>query len=290
MPRQSLNKFAFYEALRGADLTHAEYRVLVNLSTFANGDLTNAHPGLPRLCEAAGVSLPTAKKALRNLTEKGWLVLTDPGGNAHWKGKANVYALLIPKGVTELAPSGSPKGVNDFQEGGKPFSEGGKSAPFEGGNSLTPHQKELPGPYTRELDQGSSHLSNAGASARGAGDEKPQEIETEIVAEGPTAPTGFAELFEGAPRETEPPPSTPALATIGPELDPALNPLGWIDQELPGGFWTGERGRARDLLASGCDYGSVRYAILNDRHARPRQGGLRRAHTRIDENRAQEGA
>ncbi len=106
-----LNKFTWMEALRGADLTHAEYRVLLNLSTFANGDLTNAFPGLPRLCESSRVSVPTAKKALRKLIEQGWIVLTEEGGNQHWKGKANVYSMTLPKGVTHLPPSPENKGV-----------------------------------------------------------------------------------------------------------------------------------------------------------------------------------
>lgn len=135
MPGGSLNKFAWLEALRGADLTHAEYRVAVNLSTYARADLTNARPSLSTLCSAAHVSTPTAKKALRRLAGLGWIVLTAQGGNANGFGKANCYRLTIPKGVNGVPPSGRdkgvndlpPKGVNGFQEGGKPFSEKGVS-------------------------------------------------------------------------------------------------------------------------------------------------------------------
>ncbi|GAB6920737.1 hypothetical protein JCM9803A_11870 [Rhodococcus erythropolis] len=200
-----LNKFTWMEALRGADLTHAEYRVLLNLSTFANGDLTNAFPGLPRLCESSRVSVPTAKKALRKLIEQGWIVLTEEGGNQHWKGKANVYSMTLPKGVTHLPPSPenkgvthlSPsggKGVNTEPEGGKPFSEGGKLTPLEGGNSLTPHQVLIPGHQTNaSTPDNSSLVRNASASARG--EEEP--LDAEVVDDKHRAELdpGFRSIF-----------------------------------------------------------------------------------------------
>lgn len=154
-----MDKFAFMKALRGADdLTHAEFRVLAMLVTWTDADLGNAHPGRDQLLEAACVSVPTGKKALRSLIEKGWVVLVDEGGNQHWKGKANVYRVTVPKGVTDLPPSDEGKGVSDLppssrgkgvnpsMEGGKPFSEGGKS--------VTPHQvlpssPSTPGKNTR---------------------------------------------------------------------------------------------------------------------------------------------
>ncbi|NLE82382.1 MAG: helix-turn-helix domain-containing protein [Rhodococcus sp.] len=226
-------KFEWMEALRGADLSHAEYRVLLNLSTYANSDLTNAYPSRATLCADSGVSGPTAKKALRRLVEKGWLVLTEQGGNQHWKGKANVYSLSIPKGVTQLPPSGV--------EGGNSFSEGGKSTPPEGGNSVTPHQKELPGDNTSGSEEGVSYVSDAGASARPLTDD---------------------------PQEPEPDSSAPEPEPLGP--DPALNPLPWIDDKLPGGFRLGERDTAKALLAEGKHYGDVLYAILGARNSRKR--------------------
>ncbi|UZF45369.1 helix-turn-helix domain-containing protein [Rhodococcus rhodochrous] len=142
----SLNKFAWLEALRGADLTHAEYRVAVNLSTYARADLTNAHPSLATLCSAAHVSVPTAKKALRRLAGAGWIVLTAQGGNAQGFGKANCYSLTFPKGVNGLPPLEQgkgvtdlpPKGVSGFREGGKPLSE-------KGATHLPPINEEISG-------------------------------------------------------------------------------------------------------------------------------------------------
>ncbi len=253
MAGRSLNKFAWMEALRGADLTHAEYRVLLNLSTFARGDLTNAHPGLPRLCEAAAVSMPTAKKALRDLVTKGWLVLTEEGGNKHGKGKANVYALSIPKGISHLPPWGAPKGVNREREGGKSFSEGGKSAPPEGGNSLTPHQELLTGDYINEGDQSFRYVSNA----RG----------------------GSPAVTEKLPKKSTPP-----------EIDPDTNPLAWIDNALHGGFLTGERATAQQMLDEGITYGSVRWRILDARKPPKPLDRLRQRRTFIDDSHAQTGA
>ncbi|MDV8065536.1 hypothetical protein R4P64_03360 [Rhodococcus sp. IEGM 1366] len=263
MSGRSLNKFAWMEALRGADLTHAEYRVLLNLSTFARGDLTNAHPGLPKLCEAAGVSVPTAKKALRVLVAKGWLVLTEEGGNKHWKGKANVYSLSIPKGVSDLPPWGAEKGENRDHEGGKPFSEGDKSAPPEGGNSLTPHQEVLTGDYINEGD----HLSSYVSIAR---DEEPPQKEVQFIEERQAPAPGFA-----------------APAEKSPSIDPDTNPLAWIDNALHGGFKIGEREEAQRMLDEGVPYGPVRWRILDARKPMKPLDRLRKRREFIDDSPAQ---
>lgn len=144
-----MDKFAWTKALRGAEgLTHAEFRVLVILSTYTDANLGNAFPGRQQLFDAACVSMPTGKKALKSLIEKGWVVLVEEGGNQHWKGKANVYAVTVPKGVSHLPPSGQ-SDVPDGTEGGNSLSEGGK--PFsEGGKSVTPHQDLSSNPSIKE--------------------------------------------------------------------------------------------------------------------------------------------
>ncbi|MBS9371568.1 helix-turn-helix domain-containing protein [Rhodococcus sp. B50] len=273
MSGRSLNKFAWMEALRGADLTHAEYRVLVNLSTYARGDLTNAHPGLSRLCEDARVSEPTAKKALRRLVEKGWIVLTDRGGNEHWKGKANVYALSIPKGVTHLPPWGE-KGVNPNTEGGNSFSEGGKSTPLEGGNSLTPHQKDLSGDFINGFQSGGVvALSNAGA--------REDALPPETVAE--QAEAAFGELFGETPRSVDLDAYEPSVPVVDePRIDPELTPLAWIDNELPGGFRGTERAEAQKRLEAGEHRVTIRWDLVKARHTRPKIG--QRRHRFIEPN------
>lgn len=271
MTGRSLNKFVWMEALRGADLTHAEYRVLLNLSTYARGDLTNAHPGLARLCEDAQVSQPTAKKALRSLVEKGWIVLTDPGGNEHWKGKANVYALAFPKGVTHLPPSGG-KGVNPYTEGGKPFSEGGKSTPLEGGNSLTPQQGITSMDFNNGFQSGGVvALGDAGACAR---EDTPLPPETLTQ----QAEAAFGELFGETPPQTAPDTydETPVPVIDEPMIDPVRNPLAWIDAELPGGFRGAERAQAQERLEAGEHHVTIRWDLVRARHSRPRIGERRR--------------
>ncbi|MBF6328511.1 GntR family transcriptional regulator [Nocardia transvalensis] len=266
-----MNKFAWLEALRGVDLTHAEYRVAVNLSTWANGDLTNAYPGKEALAEAAGVSMPTLKKALRSLTEKGWVVLVERGGNQYWKGKANVYSLTVPKGANGLPPSSS-QGGKPFSQGGSSVSEGGKSAPGEGGKPVAPHQVIEPSPSINAFHQGAAPVALGDAGAREEGEEPPPETYIELAEalgldlafdRGATAPV------VSAPVEVCP------VAEIAP--DPLMNPLAWLDNSLPTGFLCGERAKARELLDAGTHYTSVRWEILRGRQkSRPKLPSSRR--------------
>jgi len=259
----ALDKFAFMKALRGADLTHAEYRVLTNLVTFARGDLTNARPGLDKLTEAACVTTRTAKLALRALVDKGWIELAEEGGNQHGKGKANVYALTIPKGVTHYPPSDDGKGVTDRSPSEPPrgsLSTGkgvdrrtgrGSIDDREGGHSVTPHQ----GTYqvnTSGIDHGGGPVIDVTHDrAREIEQEPPQPI-TATVTEGP-APA--ADPGGGA----------------------ALEHLGWIEQELPQGFQTGERYRAKCLLTGGTDRAAVLDALLYARTRRARSSRFARS-------------
>lgn len=109
-----MDYFAFEEALRKAsDLTHAEFRVLVNLSTYADADLGNAAPGDERLFAAACVSPSVGKRALRGLRTKGWLQLIAVGANQRQAGKPNTYRLTIPhriNGPSSPLPGSDPKG------------------------------------------------------------------------------------------------------------------------------------------------------------------------------------
>lgn len=264
MARRSLNKFAWMKALRGADLTHAEYRVVVNLSTWADADLSNAFPGLAALCVAARVSVPTARKALKSLAEKGWLVLVEPGGNQYFKGKANVYALTVPEtaagtsaptaeGGRSVGSLDEPEGVDWFtplaqseggdwnSQGGKPFSEGGNCVSGEGGKPVIPHQVVTPGHQIKGFHQGGGDvaLGTARAGVHGA----------EI-------------------HPTEPVPDEPE------------NSMAWIGRNLPGGFLDGEREQAQLMLDRDQHYASVRYAILRARH--PPRRGLLSARRRAD--------
>lgn len=109
----SRSKFEWMKALRGADLTHAEYRVLITISTYTNAAGGNAFPGFETIVRDSCTAPKTVKRALRTLQEKGWLVLVEEGGNKHWKGKANVYAIRTPD-LNLKGGNGSLKGGNDY--------------------------------------------------------------------------------------------------------------------------------------------------------------------------------
>lgn len=103
-------KLQWLESLRGADLTHAEFRILVIIATYTNANRTNAFPGFTTIVRESRVDEKTARSALRSLQAKGYLVLLEEGGNRHWKGKANVYGVTTPVAQT--------KGGNDSRKGG----------------------------------------------------------------------------------------------------------------------------------------------------------------------------
>ena len=151
-------RFAWMEALRGADLTHAEYRVAVNLWTYARADLTNARPGPATLREAARVNEKTLKKALRALEANGWIRVTEQGGSEPGgPRRATVYALTFPTGGTEYPGSNIETGGSEYpgsggSTGGSESHDRGYSVPRPGvvstadrGYSLPPHQGSYQG-------------------------------------------------------------------------------------------------------------------------------------------------
>ena len=110
---QAPSKLTWQKRLRGVDLTHAEYRVLMTICSYTDETLGNAHPGWARISEGAHVDPKTAKRAVASLIDKGWLILTARGGNDVGKGRAHVYALGSPpihKPSTEWPPSTEDKG------------------------------------------------------------------------------------------------------------------------------------------------------------------------------------
>lgn len=117
------SKFEWEKKLRGAALSDPEFRVLVILGTYADGQGRSAHPGRARLEADTGYSRNTVKKALRGLTAKGYLTLTAPGGHQVFRNAANVYELLDPP-----APRGSSQETR------------GSSRDTQGGHLVTPHQ------------------------------------------------------------------------------------------------------------------------------------------------------
>lgn len=90
--------------LRGAgkDLTHAEMRILMTMSTYADSkDGGRIHPGKKRLAADINCSRTTLDEGIRNLVERGYLRLVQAGGNQVRRGFANVYQLSYPRWVIE---------------------------------------------------------------------------------------------------------------------------------------------------------------------------------------------
>lgn len=236
-PEAARTKLQWFTALRGADLTNAEFRVAVILATFTDASMGNAFPGWTKLSAASAVTENTAKNAIKSLQRKGWVRLTEVGGNQIGKGRANVYAVCFPddKGVTQCPPSRRPKGVtqrpplsrdvtegNGAAEGGQSAEEGGQSTTSEGGHSLTPHQVLTTSGHQKHQVLSSSHLSNARESDA-IGDKNGEEMS-----------------------------------------------LSRIDQQLPGGFRKGERARARELLDDGVPVTRILYKhLIPERNVRP---------------------
>lgn len=138
-----MDKFAWMKELRGAhNLTHAEFRVLVILSTYSGPDLDSIYPGVNTLTENAGVNVKTTKAALKSLEAKGWIQLVDPGGNQHFYKKANEYRLSVPdmKGPSEYPPSQECQGAQSVPPRGPVSSTRGPVGGEEGDHPLGPHQ------------------------------------------------------------------------------------------------------------------------------------------------------
>ncbi|MGW4331866.1 helix-turn-helix domain-containing protein [Rhodococcus koreensis] len=113
--KASVSKLEWLTGLRGADLTHAEFRVLVALFTYTDAHLRNAYPSKATLAAAANVTPRTLTLALRTLQEKGLARIVQAGGNQHRKGAANVWELLphnLPKGGAHRPPSEGAEGVD----------------------------------------------------------------------------------------------------------------------------------------------------------------------------------
>lgn len=91
------DKFAYQKRLCNAvDLTHPEHRMLTNLATYSDADLTNARPGRDLLAQHMGWTgswaSKEAGKILRSLVAKGYIEQVERGGT----GKASTYRLGVP--------------------------------------------------------------------------------------------------------------------------------------------------------------------------------------------------
>src|SRR5690606_19359303 len=61
------DKLGYLRILRAAKLTHAQYRVLVTILGYTDGDGGNAHPGYARLADECRMSKGTVSKCIAQL-------------------------------------------------------------------------------------------------------------------------------------------------------------------------------------------------------------------------------
>lgn len=99
-----MDKFAYVKELRGrADLTPAEYQLLITLWTYTSADLDRARPGAARLARDLNKSERLIWKQLGALETKGFIVAKMRGGAPRGGRKsANEYTLTLPTPVPEV--------------------------------------------------------------------------------------------------------------------------------------------------------------------------------------------
>lgn len=144
------SKLSWLKSLRGVGVSSTQYLVLVTISTYTDKNGLNAHPGWVRLQSDTGLQLNTIKKAVKVLLSKRLLILSEEGGNQHWKGKANVY---------ELGPVLSVRTSED--EGVQSETQGVQSTSAEGVNETHPHQVSSPSGPPHNSDSDESGTSRA---------------------------------------------------------------------------------------------------------------------------------
>jgi hypothetical protein len=110
---------AWRHAVRRSHLRAPVKAVLVELSEYMDNDtLGDAYPGPARLARATGYSLVTAKRALKEARERGWIVQTFKGGSRGGKDRhASIYRGAWPnrrqKTNDQLAPVSKRHGSDD---------------------------------------------------------------------------------------------------------------------------------------------------------------------------------
>lgn len=83
--------------LRGADLTHGQFRVAVMLSTYTSKDGSSAYPGARRLAEDCAMTERGVRKLLGELEVKGWIRQDFKGGNLAEYRRASEYTITVPR-------------------------------------------------------------------------------------------------------------------------------------------------------------------------------------------------
>ena len=141
MTAQTLNRFEWLKAVNRADLLPRCTKVAAALAVeFYNDETGRLDPGVNTLADATGQTVDTVKRAIRDLTDCGWLARTEGRG----RGNKTEYTLLSPGKV--IAISTTQKGAHTHQ------AKGGTHAPLpkekgapvrgKGGTHALSHNKD----------------------------------------------------------------------------------------------------------------------------------------------------
>jgi len=113
MSTQTLNRFEWLKAVNRADLLPRCTKFAAALAVeFYNDETGRLDPGVNTLAEATGQTVDTVKRAIRDLTDGGWLARTEGRG----RGNKTEYTLLSPGRV--IAISSTKKGAPMHQTKG----------------------------------------------------------------------------------------------------------------------------------------------------------------------------
>jgi len=137
-----LSCFDWVQLIKKSDLpANAKYLGLY-LGTFMNHDNDVAWPSMKRISYETGLSIPTARKWLDYLDEKGWLIkkravrqIFNPIGGTQ---KQNEYLANIPEDILRR--------VNDLLprlQGGKTVDVRGVNESSKGGKQLSPNNNRI---------------------------------------------------------------------------------------------------------------------------------------------------
>ncbi|QRY51793.1 helix-turn-helix domain-containing protein [Mycolicibacterium septicum] len=109
---QKFDKLGYLQILRGTNLTHAQYRLLVTMLGYSDEYGCNAHPGYARLSKECRMSKGTISKCLSHLKRSGWLWESAHKWPSSDGREASVYELRIPKYLAiEEFPDGTTSSI-----------------------------------------------------------------------------------------------------------------------------------------------------------------------------------
>lgn len=130
MTAQTLNRFEWLKAVNRSDLLpRAKVAASALAIEFCNDRTGRLNPGVNTLADATGQTVDTVKRAIRDLTDSGWLGRTEGRG----RGNKTEYTLLSPGKV--IAMASTKKGAHMHQ------AKGGTHAPSHYKDQQTTEQR-----------------------------------------------------------------------------------------------------------------------------------------------------